>query len=194
MSRSKLCCNQVASTTIVFLIRSPYLRTMPSAEVVGSIVRKRRNGQQQACEPCRKSKLRCDHSTPVCARCKRRRVTSECVYDPSPRKTSGPSKDASPLSTIPKSTPNMNLSLKLQSLDDYQIFATGSPYVEKCPNGFLGPTSYSAIFSEHQGKLGMDLLDPCKSYNQHRATNGLLHPTTSVNATVSTFTSQTKQL
>lgn len=61
----------------------------------------------------------------------------------------------------------MNLFLKLQSPDDHQIFAAGSPYVEKCPNGFLGPTSYSAIFLEHQGKLKMDLLNPCKSYNQH---------------------------
>ena len=95
------------------------------------------------------------------------RVASECVYDPSPRKNSGPSKDASPLSTIPKGTLNINLSLKLQSPDDYQILAAGSPYVDKCPNGFLGPTAYSAIFLEHQGKLGMDLLDPCESYNQH---------------------------
>lgn len=27
---------------------------------------RRRNGKQQACEPCRKAKIACDHSLPVC--------------------------------------------------------------------------------------------------------------------------------
>jgi hypothetical protein len=43
-------------------------------------VPKRRNGKQQACEPCRKAKIACDHSLPVCERCKRRRVVEKCVY------------------------------------------------------------------------------------------------------------------
>lgn len=77
---------------------------------------------------------------PVCGRCKRRRVTPEWIYDPSPTE---------PSSTMRKSTTNMNLSLKLQSPDDYQVFVAGSAYVEKCLNGFLGPTAYSTIFSEH---------------------------------------------
>ncbi|KAL9076969.1 MAG: hypothetical protein Q9161_000602 [Pseudevernia consocians] len=63
----------------------------------------------------------------------------------------------------------MNLWLKLQSSDDYQIFAAGSPYVEKCLNGFLDPPANSAIFSDHLGKLGMDISDPCKSYHHHLA-------------------------
>jgi hypothetical protein len=44
--------------------------------------RYRRNGKLQACEPCRKSKLRCDHGEP-CSRCLRRRGR-ECYYHPNP--------------------------------------------------------------------------------------------------------------
>lgn len=47
--------------------------------------RVRRNGQLSACEPCRKSKLRCDHSRPICGRCARRRRTEQqCHYHPAP--------------------------------------------------------------------------------------------------------------
>lgn len=78
---------------------------------------------------------------PVCRRCKHRRLTSECVYDPAPTKKPGPSIAASPPSTVPRKTASMNLCLKLQSPEDYKIFAAGFPYVDKCPNGFLGPTA-----------------------------------------------------
>ncbi|KAL6828780.1 hypothetical protein J3E69DRAFT_329690 [Trichoderma sp. SZMC 28015] len=44
----------------------------------------RRNGQLSSCEPCRKSKLRCDHGRPRCARCTRRRLTEQCFYHPAP--------------------------------------------------------------------------------------------------------------
>ncbi|PON20033.1 hypothetical protein TGAM01_v211093 [Trichoderma gamsii] len=47
--------------------------------------RVRRNGQLSACEPCRKSKLRCDHSRPICGRCaRRRRPQQQCHYHPAP--------------------------------------------------------------------------------------------------------------
>ncbi|KAH8702198.1 hypothetical protein BGW36DRAFT_372392 [Talaromyces proteolyticus] len=47
--------------------------------------RVRRNGQLSACEPCRKSKLRCDHGRPVCGRCARRQLSEQqCHYHPAP--------------------------------------------------------------------------------------------------------------
>ncbi|KAJ5993976.1 hypothetical protein N7451_009700 [Penicillium sp. IBT 35674x] len=46
--------------------------------------RVRRNGQPSSCEPCRRSKLRCDHARPHCARCTRRKISSKCHYHPSP--------------------------------------------------------------------------------------------------------------
>ena len=44
----------------------------------------RRNGKKQACEPCRKGKLGCDHGAPFCGRCVRRKTTSKCIYHPAP--------------------------------------------------------------------------------------------------------------
>ncbi|KAL2071253.1 hypothetical protein VTL71DRAFT_12488 [Oculimacula yallundae] len=44
----------------------------------------RRNGKKQACEPCRKGKLACDHGGPFCGRCVRRKTTAKCIYHPAP--------------------------------------------------------------------------------------------------------------
>ncbi|CAI7641217.1 unnamed protein product [Penicillium glandicola] len=44
--------------------------------------RKRHNGQPQACEPCRKAKIRCDHASPKCSRCVLRSLN--CIYHPAP--------------------------------------------------------------------------------------------------------------
>lgn len=46
----------------------------------------RSNGVLSSCEPCRKSKLRCDHTVP-CARCRRRQKPALCVYHPAPMTT-----------------------------------------------------------------------------------------------------------
>lgn len=133
---------------------------MSSAE---SVMPRRRNGKQQACEPCRKSKQRCDHTMPVCYRCKRRRVASECKYGPSPKLST----KRSIATGVPSSTDGVSRSdaaVDLRGPDGYEIFAAGSTYVQKCPNGYLGPTAYSAIFLEQQGKFDMGLLDPCRGY------------------------------
>ncbi|KAL4939787.1 hypothetical protein BDV06DRAFT_230811 [Aspergillus oleicola] len=44
----------------------------------------RRNGQLSSCEPCRKSKLRCDHESPICGRCLSNGHSERCVYHPAP--------------------------------------------------------------------------------------------------------------
>ncbi|GFF98018.1 chromatin structure-remodeling complex protein RSC30 [Aspergillus udagawae] len=44
----------------------------------------RRNGQLPSCEPCRKSKLGCDHTRPICSRCVRRGRADQCLYHPAP--------------------------------------------------------------------------------------------------------------
>jgi len=130
---------------------------------------KRRNGKEQACEPCRRSKLRCDHNAPCCGRCKRRKRTDECRYEASPSKISTPRPGATKAVFDPKG----NLPLDLVYPDSYDFFAAGSSYVEKCPNGFLGPTAYSAIFLENQSELDMDSLDPCKGYHKHSNNAGV---------------------
>lgn len=42
----------------------------------------RRNGTLQSCERCRKTKIKCDHSTPRCSRCVAKGL--ECVYEAAP--------------------------------------------------------------------------------------------------------------
>ena len=44
----------------------------------------RRNGKPQSCEPCRKSKLKCDHVLPKCGRCIQRKIDYRCIYHPAP--------------------------------------------------------------------------------------------------------------
>ncbi|KAK5632847.1 hypothetical protein RRF57_008561 [Xylaria bambusicola] len=58
------------------------LRSEPSQRALNRNYR--RNGKLQSCEPCRKSKLRCDHVVPTCSRCVRRKCMDKCVYHPNP--------------------------------------------------------------------------------------------------------------
>lgn len=60
----------------------------------------RKNGKLASCEPCRKAKVRCDHSRPTCARCRRRGLTSRCFYHPAPL-TRVVDQSASPSSNAP---------------------------------------------------------------------------------------------
>ena len=126
----------------------------------------RRNGKRQACEPCRKSKLRCDHSTSTCGRRESRKVTSGCRYEVRLTKVLAPRTESSIVMSNCRSDPKGKLPLNLAYPDIYDFFAAGSSYVDKCPNGFLGPTAYSAILFEHQSMLDMDILDPCNSYSK----------------------------
>ena len=132
-----------------------------------SVVPRRRNGKEQACEPCRKAKQRCDHTMPVCSRCKRRKVTSECKYAPSPIEISTKRSTATGVPSSTAVVPSAETAVGQRQSDGYEIFAAGSAYVQKCPNGYLGPTAYSAIFLEQQGKLDMGFLDPCKGYYKY---------------------------
>ncbi|KAJ5651252.1 uncharacterized protein N7484_004975 [Penicillium longicatenatum] len=65
----------------------------------------RRNGQPSSCEPCRRSKLRCDHARPHCTRCVRRNISRKCYYHPSPM-TQGAESYAVTLLTPQSTRPN----------------------------------------------------------------------------------------
>ena len=120
----------------------------------------RRNGKKSSCEPCRKSKLSCDHIRPTCGRCQRRRAPERCVYHPAPM-TNG--QRPSPSSIIEKQTVREDVN------DDQQPVATSSlgndptalmtlredRLIDASPplSGFLGSTSYSAVFTEGQSHI-----------------------------------------
>ncbi|KAJ5641240.1 hypothetical protein N7490_005240 [Penicillium lividum] len=100
----------------------------------------RRNGQLWSCEPCRKSKLRCDHATPVCGRCTRRDKQNLCVYHPSPlTRAVTPGEKRS--RRISKPTER-----SIDSDDWSQKKTTSAP-------GFLGHTSYSDAFRDNESGL-----------------------------------------
>jgi hypothetical protein len=61
------------------------LTTSPqNSQSTMSATASRKNGKQASCEPCRRGKVRCDHRMPVCDRCRRRNMGSECWYHPAP--------------------------------------------------------------------------------------------------------------
>lgn len=109
---------------------------------------RRKNGRQQACEPCRRRKVACDHRLPVCSRCRRGRISERCVYITSEPSTIG-SSSIGPLS--PKSSCKSPELIKE---------ATSTPRGDGC-TGFLGATSYSAFYQDSQKPiLGSEFYAP----------------------------------
>ena len=117
-----------------------------------SIAPRRRNGRPQACEPCRRRKAACDHTLPVCLRCRNRRTEKDCVYLAAPmtrpsvsRSNQTVSAQRIPItpsatestSAIGSPTSRTSISLQPHSLGRPNRFFTDS-------SGFLGPTSFSA--------------------------------------------------
>ena len=119
----------------------------------------RRNGKPQSCEPYRKSKIKCDHAQPVCGRCSQRKIEYRCEYHPAPlTRQSRPHEWERP---IQQHAPPIQTISAIGS-EPSEWIGPGlhvhrpSPDAEKAAGdhaaGYLGPTSYSAIFAEN--KLG----------------------------------------
>lgn len=109
------------------------------------IAPRRRNGKQQACEPCRRRKVACDHQLPVCSRCRRGGVSTTCVYLVQDRALvvapSSPSLPPAAPSTavIPITAPSPQ--------------TDGSTPRSETQIGYLGATSFSAFFEDPAGPL-----------------------------------------
>lgn len=103
-----------------------------------------------ACDPCRFSKLACDHSRPVCSRCLERDEAANCTYRDRPfkrRKIVDDGHSASPSAT--------GISLSIPPL-------TSRNY----PNaGYLGPSSHNAIFAsfDEGGEAGYRIRGPSEA-------------------------------
>lgn len=115
----------------------------------------RRNGKPQSCEPCRKTKVKCDHGLPICGRCIQRKIQHRCEYHPAPMTQQ---------SSINTLEPHVQQIRTISSIGSEPSEWIGPhlhthlpmPGVERAagdqPAGYLGPTSFSAIFREN--KLG----------------------------------------
>ncbi|KAI0403367.1 hypothetical protein F4802DRAFT_571935 [Xylaria palmicola] len=100
------------------------LRNEPSQRAVNG--KYRRNGKLQSCEPCRKSKLRCDHVVPICGRCVKRKCAEKCVYHPNPLTKKRQGADKAPLT--PETTVNEGSSpTLLPSIESIESSEPGSP-------------------------------------------------------------------
>ncbi|KAL7914397.1 hypothetical protein GGI35DRAFT_467506 [Trichoderma velutinum] len=101
-----------------------------------------------ACDPCRASKLACDHLQPVCTRCRDANRSNRCKYRELPfkkkrkRNTSNPSANTTESPRRPSAPP---------SDPDMQV---GSMVIKahKYPNpGYLGRFSYTTLFDHIPG-------------------------------------------
>jgi hypothetical protein len=150
-------------------------------------LKRRHNGQLQACEPCRKAKVRCDHATPECSRCARRSLS--CVYHPAPmtkrckNSHTATSTDATPpagLVTTPAGTNEFHLPTKgygnvnvcAPSVDPGSVASSSMttrsstskrnvPFREEL--GEHETTRFSAVFLENLDSLGPGVLEKKKA-------------------------------
>jgi hypothetical protein len=116
---------------------------------------RRRNGRPQACEPCRKRKIACDHALPICQRCKRRKTTSACIYLAAPMTQNSEAEEELPsVSSLPA------LDIVSPRLRTLSTPAASTIPKAAAPTGlsdspvFFGPTSFSAVFHENEEDLG----------------------------------------
>jgi chromatin structure-remodeling complex subunit RSC3/30 len=129
----------------------------------------RRNGKPPACEPCRKSRLRCDHVHPSCGRCNRRRISEQCIYHPAPM-TRSFAVSSQPSTARQASTPA--LPSPVQSVARH-IQTPSTPNSDAASpastpiTGFLGLTSYAAVFTEQQADLDISLAAQHRSSTSH---------------------------
>lgn len=137
----------------------------------------RRNGKQQACDPCRRRKVACNHEHPVCSRCRKRREEASCIYivQPQARHSSSPSSKSTrqsankaqnsqqpyiPFSSehpggnndVDETQDNADLVEGSQNNDDHGGRDSSPPDYFKS-SGYLGPTSISAVLLETQQSL-----------------------------------------
>jgi hypothetical protein len=137
----------------------------------GSVLARRRNGKQQACEPCRKAKIACDHTLPTCDRCRRRKVTEICVYLAAPMtRPPGSSQATAPpgieirksdrQQSLPTPSPSAAASIASPKNGTAQLAQTpkeilspalSGPFIKS--GGFFGPTNFSAVFLENRDNL-----------------------------------------
>ncbi|KAI0862263.1 hypothetical protein F4860DRAFT_122103 [Xylaria cubensis] len=114
------------------------------------IILRRPNGRPQACEPCRKRKVACDHTQPICNRCRKRRQTDDCIYLASAQPKTPPIARRQPPSPVSSVSSVVRRSA---ATDVSETTDTRSPDPRLMASGYLGFTSFSAVYEETQISL-----------------------------------------
>lgn len=117
----------------------------------------RRNGKKQACEPCRRRKVACDHSYPVCRRCRRRpNGEANCYYAAATQDASAPS-----ISEQPENESSLGAATSREPSLQSRHFGPDdrlwSSPAARAPLGFFGPTSFPAAYEETETSLAAQL-------------------------------------
>ncbi|KAI1210121.1 uncharacterized protein F4807DRAFT_423881 [Annulohypoxylon truncatum] len=131
----------------------------------------RRNGRPQACDPCRKRKLACDHAQPVCNRCRKRKQDAECVYIISDSKTSG---SKSPLPSPAPSTPRSVSRRTPRPIQNTPEVTSSIQASTLTRPGYLGPTSYCDIYEDTENSLSLLRRSECTSSHCENTANNSL--------------------
>lgn len=130
---------------------------MPSHAL--GVAPRRRNGRLQACNPCRRRKVACDHTLPVCTRCRKRNTPNSCVYsiqnDATPSSTRGSIASLSGAAGQAHQPGPVLMSPQVDSSETISVVETPdrpNARTSALP-GYLGATSFSAVFQETQDHL-----------------------------------------
>ncbi|KAH7310917.1 hypothetical protein B0I35DRAFT_358349 [Stachybotrys elegans] len=119
----------------------------------------RRNGKLQACEPCRRRKVACDHEYPVCRRCRRRPngeamchyLTPDQESGPGPVESSGPRRPPTAASVpVARSTSPQQTNRHIEPND--RIWSSPAA---RAPAGFFGSISILAAYLETETTLAV---------------------------------------
>ncbi|KAK1751375.1 hypothetical protein QBC47DRAFT_417294 [Echria macrotheca] len=128
----------------------------------------RRNGTLQSCERCRKTKIKCDHSTPRCSRCVAKGL--ECVYEEAPmtRRFRAARFDVQS-GRVRATTRAQEAETQAQADRDKQSDRPERPASRRSgpptpqnieittlpvqPSGFVGPGSYRATLTAEDGQI-----------------------------------------
>ncbi len=140
---------------------------------MSSSMLRRLNGRPQACDPCRSRKVACDHTQPICNRCRKRNQDNDCIYTVSThtvpaslrsarlrsersvtRPSSGSSRDVE--STGRMSTPTDAAASLRPSHNNSASQSPRASTLYRAPlpgSGYLGFTSYSTVYEETRNRL-----------------------------------------
>lgn len=122
---------------------------------------RRRKHKDEACEPCRKAKTRCDHTIPICLRCQRKGAIVNCVYFPMhpPNRSNSFQFSTSDVAHRDEDATNHYIPPPQTS---ESISLNGAPPSRKVV-GFFGPTSFSVSFLENDKDFVSDVDDQGES-------------------------------
>ncbi|KAM3420494.1 hypothetical protein BST61_g3762 [Cercospora zeina] len=103
-----------------------------------------------ACDPCRTSKVSCDHAKPVCGRCSKNDESDKCAYRDRPFKRRRTIRSSAPSAIAVTTTPPVPI------VTDSPSTSNSVPHVYPNP-GYQGRSSHAAIFDTVKASGGTTL-------------------------------------